>query len=159
MKIVAGMLRILFYLGLGPFVGMLAGNLAIGAITLASTGSMQDFVFDATLFAPQNLLISYTLGVGPALLTGIVALLLMGAYTGWRYWLWIAFAGASLSMALAWIVFGLGHYIQGWSGVIITGLLGTFWSVVYLLRRSVVAPLVSHAAFNLIEVIGFGLAT
>lgn len=57
------------------------------------------------------------------------------------------------------LVFGLGHYVQGWSGVIITGLLGIFWSVVYLRRRSVVAPMVSHGAFNLIEVIGFGLAT
>lgn len=67
--------------------------------------------------------------------------------------------GALVGIVTFGIVFGLGHYIQGWSGVIITGLLGTFWSVVYLLRRSVVAPLVSHAAFNLIEVIGFGLAT
>jgi membrane protease YdiL (CAAX protease family) len=57
------------------------------------------------------------------------------------------------------IVFGLGHLVQGWSGVIITGLLGMFWSVVYLMRRSVVAPMVSHGTFNLIEVIGFGLAT
>ena len=56
------------------------------------------------------------------------------------------------------IVFAAGHYVQGWSGVIITGLLGMFWSVVYLMRRSVVAPMVSHATFNLIEVIGFGLA-
>ena len=54
-------------------------------------------------------------------------------------------------------MFGLGHYVQGWSVVIITALLGTLWSVVYLARRSVVAPMVSHASFNLIEVIGFGL--
>ena len=56
------------------------------------------------------------------------------------------------------VLFGLGHYVQGWSVVIITALLGMLWSVVYLLRRSVVAPMVSHASFNLIEVIGFGLA-
>jgi membrane protease YdiL (CAAX protease family) len=56
------------------------------------------------------------------------------------------------------LLFGLGHYVQGWSAVIITGLLGVFWSLVYLARRSVVAPMVSHASFNLIEVIGFGLA-
>jgi membrane protease YdiL (CAAX protease family) len=55
------------------------------------------------------------------------------------------------------LLFGLGHYVQGWSAVIITALLGMLWSVVYLLRRSVVAPMVSHASFNLIEVIGFGL--
>ena len=41
--------------------------------------------------------------------------------------------------------------------MIITALLGTLWGVVYLARRSVVAPMVSHASFNLIEVIGFGL--
>ena len=55
------------------------------------------------------------------------------------------------------VIFGLGHYLQGWSVVIVTTLLGTLWSVVYLARRSVIAPMVSHASFNLIEVIGFGL--
>jgi membrane protease YdiL (CAAX protease family) len=55
------------------------------------------------------------------------------------------------------IVFGAAHYLQGGSAMIITGLLGTFWSVVYLMRRSVVAPMVSHAAFDLLQVIGFGL--
>jgi membrane protease YdiL (CAAX protease family) len=55
------------------------------------------------------------------------------------------------------VLFGLGHYVQGWSVVIITALLGMLWSIVYVARRSVVAPMVSHASFNLIEVIGFGL--
>jgi membrane protease YdiL (CAAX protease family) len=55
------------------------------------------------------------------------------------------------------VLFGLMHYVQGWSAVIITGMLGTLWSLVYLARRSIVAPMVSHAGFNLIEVIGFGL--
>jgi membrane protease YdiL (CAAX protease family) len=66
--------------------------------------------------------------------------------------------GAIVGVVTFGIVFGAGHYVQGASAVIITGLLGVFWSVVYLRRRSVVAPMVSHAAFNLIEVIGFGLA-
>jgi membrane protease YdiL (CAAX protease family) len=55
------------------------------------------------------------------------------------------------------LLFGLGHYVQGWSAVIVTALLGTLWSIVYVLRRSVVAPMVSHAAFNLLMVIAFGL--
>jgi membrane protease YdiL (CAAX protease family) len=55
------------------------------------------------------------------------------------------------------LLFGLMHYVQGWSVVIITAMLGTLWNLVYLARRSVVAPMVSHASFNLIEVIGFGL--
>jgi hypothetical protein len=120
---IGGMLRILFYLALGPLVGMLAGNLAIGIGTLVTTGSTHDFVFDATLFAPQNLIISYTLGLAPALLTSIVALLLARAYAGWRYWLWIAFAGASLSMALAWIVFGLGPLASGINPFIFSGVI------------------------------------
>ena len=65
--------------------------------------------------------------------------------------------GALVGVLTFGILFGLGHYVQGWSVVIITALLGMLWSVVYVARRSVVAPMVSHASFNLIEVIGFGL--
>jgi membrane protease YdiL (CAAX protease family) len=66
--------------------------------------------------------------------------------------------GAAVGVVAFGLVFGAGHYLQGVSAVIITGLLGVFWSLVYLGRRSVVAPMVSHASFNLIEVIAFGLA-
>jgi membrane protease YdiL (CAAX protease family) len=31
--------------------------------------------------------------------------------------------------------------------------MGAFWAVVYLRRRSSVAPIVSHAAFNSVEVL------
>ena len=37
--------------------------------------------------------------------------------------------------------------------VITTGLLGAFWAVVYLKRRSSVAPIVSHAGFNSLEIL------
>jgi membrane protease YdiL (CAAX protease family) len=65
--------------------------------------------------------------------------------------------GALVGVLTFGVLFGLGHLLQGWSVVIITALLGMLWSVVYLARRSVVAPMVSHASFNLIEVISFGL--
>jgi CAAX protease family protein len=65
--------------------------------------------------------------------------------------------GALVGVLVFGAVFGIGHLLQGWSVVIITALLGMLWSVVYLARRSVVAPMVSHALFNLIEVISFGL--
>ena len=68
-----------------------------------------------------------------------------------------ALGGAIVGIVGLRLLFGLGHYVQGWSAVIITALLGTLWSVVYVARRSVIAPMVSHASFNLIEVIGFGL--
>jgi membrane protease YdiL (CAAX protease family) len=49
--------------------------------------------------------------------------------------------------------FGLGHVVQGWDAVVTTGVLGAFWAVLYLRRRSTIAPLVSHAGFNSIEVL------
>lgn len=57
------------------------------------------------------------------------------------------------------LLFGVMHFVQGVPAMIITGMLGMLWSLVYLARRSIVAPMVSHAGFNLIEVIGFGLLT
>ena len=50
------------------------------------------------------------------------------------------------------VAFGLGHLVQGWDAVVATSLLGAFWGVVYLKRRSVVAPIVCHAIFNLTEI-------
>jgi membrane protease YdiL (CAAX protease family) len=55
------------------------------------------------------------------------------------------------------LLFGLLHFAQGSSVVIVTACLGTLWSLVYLARRSVIAPMVSHASFNLIQVIAFWL--
>jgi membrane protease YdiL (CAAX protease family) len=53
--------------------------------------------------------------------------------------------------------FGLGHFPQGWDAVIVTGLLGALWAIVYLRRRSSVAPIVSHAGFNSLEVLRVAL--
>jgi membrane protease YdiL (CAAX protease family) len=55
------------------------------------------------------------------------------------------------------IAFGLGHLPQGYDAAIITGALGAFWAVVYLRRRSVLIPIVSHAGFNAIEVLSVAL--
>ena len=38
---------------------------------------------------------------------------------------------------------------------ITTGLLGAFWAVSYLRRRSIIAPVVSHAAFDLMQIAVF----
>jgi membrane protease YdiL (CAAX protease family) len=51
------------------------------------------------------------------------------------------------------LAFGLGHIVQGWDAVITTGSLGAFWAVLYLKRRSAVAPIVSHAGFNTAEIL------
>jgi membrane protease YdiL (CAAX protease family) len=65
--------------------------------------------------------------------------------------------GAVAGLVLFSLVFGAGHVVQGWAAVVITAMLGAFWGIVYLRRRSIVAPTVSHAAFNLLEVVGIVL--
>jgi membrane protease YdiL (CAAX protease family) len=51
------------------------------------------------------------------------------------------------------VLFGAGHFVQGWDAMIATGTLGLFWSLLYLARRSSIAPIVSHAGFNSLEVL------
>jgi membrane protease YdiL (CAAX protease family) len=55
------------------------------------------------------------------------------------------------------LLFGLGHVVQGWDAVIMTAVLGATWGIVYLRRRSIVAPVVCHAAFDVIQVATLGL--
>jgi len=48
--------------------------------------------------------------------------------------------------------FGAGHALQGWDAAVVTGLLGATWGLLYLRRRSIVAPVVSHAGYNVVQV-------
>ncbi len=59
--------------------------------------------------------------------------------------------GRAVGVVVASVGFGAGHFIQGADVAIATGLLGVFWAIVYLRRGSVVAPLVSHSVFNLLQ--------
>jgi membrane protease YdiL (CAAX protease family) len=61
--------------------------------------------------------------------------------------------GAWVGVIVLSIAFGLGHFVQGWDAAITTGTLGAFWAVIYLRRRSSMAPVVSHAGFNSLEIL------
>ena len=61
--------------------------------------------------------------------------------------------GALVGVGVLSIAFGLGHVMQGWDAVIITASLGAYWAFMYLKRRSSVAPMVSHAGFNSLEIL------
>jgi membrane protease YdiL (CAAX protease family) len=61
--------------------------------------------------------------------------------------------GATTGVIVLSLAFGLGHRVQGWDAVIATGVLGLFWAIVYIRRRSSIAPIISHAGFNSIEVL------
>jgi membrane protease YdiL (CAAX protease family) len=63
--------------------------------------------------------------------------------------------GAHVGLILYSAVFGIGHSLQGWDAVLTTALLGAFWGYIYIVRRSIVAPVVSHSGFNAAEIFVF----
>ena len=63
--------------------------------------------------------------------------------------------GAYVGLILYSLVFGLGHSLQGWDAVVATAMLGAFWGWIYIIRRSIVAPVVSHSGFNAAEIVVF----
>jgi len=52
-------------------------------------------------------------------------------------------------------LFGLGHLSQGRDVAIATAVLGAFWGLMFLRRRSIAGPMVGHAGFNLLQVAKF----
>jgi membrane protease YdiL (CAAX protease family) len=60
--------------------------------------------------------------------------------------------GGTAGVIVVSVAFGIGHFQQGWDAVVTTGILGAFWAVLYRRRRSTVAPIVSHAGYNALEV-------
>jgi membrane protease YdiL (CAAX protease family) len=68
-----------------------------------------------------------------------------------RFERWLG--GPIVGLVLVSVAFGAGHILQGWDAAIVTGLLGAAWGVLYLLRRSAVAPIVSHAGYNAAQVL------
>ena len=66
--------------------------------------------------------------------------------------------GAHVGLILYSLVFGLGHSLQGWDAVLTTAMLGAFWGWIYISRRSIIAPMVSHSGFNAAEIVVFFVA-
>jgi membrane protease YdiL (CAAX protease family) len=68
-----------------------------------------------------------------------------------RFERWLG--GPVVGLVLVSVAFGAGHILQGWDAAIVTGLLGAAWGLLYLRRRSAVAPIVSHAGYNAAQVL------
>ena len=71
-----------------------------------------------------------------------------------RFEAWLG--GAPVGLVVTSVAFGAGHFDpQGADAAIATGLLGACWGIVYLRRRSAVAPIFSHAGFDLLEIVQY----
>ena len=82
---------------------------------------------------------------------------LQRAFALHRFEVWLG--GGTTGVVVTSIAFGAGHLLQGADAAVATGLLGAFWGVVYLSRRSAVAPMVSHAGFDLLQIAAFVAAS
>jgi membrane protease YdiL (CAAX protease family) len=63
--------------------------------------------------------------------------------------------GPWLGLVLWSAAFGAGHYVQGVQGAIAAGLYGVLFGAVYLVRRSLVAPMVAHAVYDVTAILGY----
>jgi len=63
--------------------------------------------------------------------------------------------GGLVGLAVFSVAFGLGHFAQGRDVVVATAILGAFWGAIFLARRSILAPMIGHAGFNLAQVVKF----
>jgi membrane protease YdiL (CAAX protease family) len=70
-----------------------------------------------------------------------------------RFDVWLG--GGTAGVIVTSVAFGAGHLLQGVDAALATGLLGALWGVVYLRRRSCVAPMVSHSGFDLLQIVQF----
>jgi len=71
-----------------------------------------------------------------------------------RFDVWLG--GRTVGLIVTSIAFGAGHYtIQGIDAGLATGLLGLMWAIVYVRRGSAIAPMVSHAGFDLLQIVPF----
>jgi hypothetical protein len=99
-------LRVVLFLVTGPFVGLLAVSLGIGSHTLLTQGSLRDFTYGWDLLAPGVLIVSYSVGGFPALLTGVANVFIARWRAGWIGWMLTALVGGVISFAGMWVLFG-----------------------------------------------------
>lgn len=112
---------------------------------------------------PTNPFESLVRTVPDALLMGMVAVVSGGfkeeiqrAFVIRRFGQFLG--GERIGLVVFSLAFGAGHVMQGWDVGIVTALLGAFWGILYLWRRSIGASVASHSGFNVAQIVQFLVA-
>jgi membrane protease YdiL (CAAX protease family) len=128
-------------------------TLAIGIAVLASIRTFVPVLHNVEHNPLQDLMVrprDAWLFVLVVVVAGGVREEVQRAFVLHRFEVWLG--GRWVGIVVGSAAFGAGHLLQGADAAIATGLLGVFWGIVYLRRRSVVAPIVSHSGFNLLQI-------
>jgi membrane protease YdiL (CAAX protease family) len=153
------------FLGIHPVLGEVARGLLLVPVVFALVGMVAFFVqryvpwlhqevnpFQTLIRAPNGILVVGALSV----IVGGLREEIQRAFVLHRF---TQIGTPIVGLIIFSLLFGLGHVVQGWDAVIMTTLLGATWGIVYLRRRSLVAPAVCHGAFDVIQVAALGLLT
>jgi membrane protease YdiL (CAAX protease family) len=133
-------------------VPMVFGALVIGIATLLAIRAIAPWLQTAPENPFQGLIRTRTdlaMFVALVFVAGGVREEIQRAFLLRRFERWLG--GAPIGVVITSVAFGNGHRIQGLDAAVATGALGAFWALVYLRRRSIVAPLVSHTGFDLLQ--------
>ena len=128
-------------------------TLAIGIAVLATIRTFAPSLHNVEYNPLQDLLIrprDAWLFVVVVVVAGGVREEVQRAFVLHRFEVWLG--GGTVGIVIGSAAFGAGHLLQGADAAIATGILGVFWGIVYLRRRSAVAPIVSHSGFNLLQI-------
>ncbi len=89
----------------------------------------------------------------------VVAIAEEAIFRGYLLRRFIAITGsATFSVVLSTVIFALGHGYEGTASVLTVGVMGLFLAVLYLWRRSLVAPIVLHFLQDFIAIVLVPLA-
>ena len=150
---------------LGPRRVLREAWLGIAILPLVFVGVLIVLVLIVSLFpalhnVPRNPLQDLMRTRGDAIAFGFVVMLAGGVreevQRGFILHRFDRFLGGAVpGLVVFSVFFGAGHVEQGWDAAIATALLGAAWGLIYLKRRSIVAPVVSHAGFNLAQLVKY----
>ena len=135
--------------GLGLFIPLYFG-----------AGLLENLLQKAGLSLPLTPLPSYmTPGNMPKILLAVflVTVVAVSEETIFRGYLIMRFqdlsVGAPTAIVISAFVFSIGHGYEGTAGVITVGIMGLAFALVYLWRRSLVAPMIMHCLVDFVSIV------
>ena len=143
-----------FLLGIGLAFLLLVINFGVAFIfqQYLPKYSLQKNPLTEIIHTPQQL----ALFVFAALIAGGIKEEIQRAFILNRFGRYLG--GAGLGLILWSLAFGAGHYVQGVQGITIATIYGFLFGVIYLLRGSLIAPIVAHSAYDTMALLAYWFA-
>lgn len=65
--------------------------------------------------------------------------------------------GVRIGLVIWSVAFGFGHYVQGVQGIVVASVYGMLFGILYIVRGSLIAPMVAHAVYDILALLGYWL--